>query len=272
VADVQLAKGYTRIANKILDALAQTKLNGTQLRILNVIIRNTYGYNKKTASLSDTFISKATGIHQKQVNREVNNLVEMAIVIVEYKGDYTNPRKIGLNKDFDTWRCNQSVTTNENVTTHKNVEESTNENVDKVPTNPLPNKDSYKDNIKKDIRPKKNFPDDSLEMHLSLELFNRIRANNPKFKEPKLQIWCKDIDLMMRKDERTPEDIRNVIEFAQADSFWKSNILSTKSLREKFDRLYMQSEARGHISKGKQQDIYAEVFKDLQSKQKEMIV
>jgi hypothetical protein len=189
-----------------------------------------------------------------------------------YKGDYTNPRKIGLNKNFDIWRCNQSVTTNEKVTTNRNVTESTNELVDKVVTNQLPNKDIIKDIIKKDISPKKVFSDDSLEMELSKELLNRIKTNNPKFKEPKFQAWCKDMNLMMRKDERSPEDIKQVIEFAQKDKFWKSNILSPSSLREKFDRLYMQSLERDNTILGKGQNVYEEVMKNLQNSQKEMSV
>lgn len=266
MADVQLEKGYTRIANLILDALARTKLNGTQHRILDVIIRNTYGYSQRIASLSDTYISKATGIHQKQVNREVNNLIDMAIVIVEYKGDYTNPRKIGLNKNFDKWRCNQSVTTNKKVNTNELVAETTNENIEEVPTKTLPKKDIIKNNIKKDIRPKKIFSDESLEMELSIELLKRIKANNPKFKEPKLQVWCKDIELMMRLDKRSPEDIRKVIEFAQSDKFWKCNVLSTNSLREKFDGLYMRICENDKATLGKGQNVYEEVMKDLQNK------
>ncbi|WP_372997416.1 replication protein [Lutispora sp.] len=148
MASPQLENGYVRIANDLIEALARAKLNGTQRRILDVIIRNTYGYNKKTASLSDSFISKATGIHQKQVNREVNNLIDIFIVHLEYKGDYNNPRKIGLNKNFEKWRGNENITCNEKVTTNELVDKSSNGNVEKVPTNPLPKKDILKTDIK----------------------------------------------------------------------------------------------------------------------------
>jgi len=42
---------------------------------------------------------------------------------------------------------------------------------------------------------------------------------------------------MFRKDERTPEEVETIIRFSQEDSFWRSNILSTAKLREKFDQL-----------------------------------
>lgn len=268
MANVQLENGYTRIANEILGALARTKLNGTQHRILDVIIRNTYGYNKKIASLSDSYISKATGIHQKQVNREVNNLVGMGIVIVEYKGDYNNPRKIGLNKNFDNWTCSKTVTCSENVTTNRLVDETTSNSVDELVMNQLPNKDINKDIFNKDIYLKKIFADDSVEMELSRDLLNRIKDNYPKLKEPNIQSWCKNIELMLHKDGRSPEEIRQVIEFAQVDEFWKCNILSTQNLRKQYDRLYMQSQIKRRQKPALEQDIYEEVMKNLKNKQK----
>jgi len=54
---------------------------------------------------------------------------------------------------------------------------------------------------------------------------------------------------MIERDERTPEEIRQVIEFAQSDPFWCSNILSTQKLRKQFDTLYLQMKNRGKKQK-----------------------
>jgi hypothetical protein len=67
-----------------------------------------------------------------------------------------------------------------------------------------------------------------------------MRNNNPKVKEPCFQSWAKHIDLMIRIDGKSVEDIREVIDWCQNDSFWLSNILSTKKLREKFDGLILK--------------------------------
>lgn len=48
---------------------------------------------------------------------------------------------------------------------------------------------------------------------------------------------------MMERDERTEEQIRYLIEWSQSNSFWKSNILSTKKLREKATTLIRQIKA-----------------------------
>lgn len=84
---------------------------------------------------------------------------------------------------------------------------------------------------------KKDFLSDSTEYGLAEFLFTEILKNNPDHKKPNLQAWAKHIDLMIRIDKRKPDDIRRVIVWAQNDSFWKSNILSTEKLRTKFDAL-----------------------------------
>jgi hypothetical protein len=77
-----------------------------------------------------------------------------------------------------------------------------------------------------------------------MELFSLIKNNNPGAKEPNLQTWAKNIDLMLRLDNRTTEGIRQMIIFSQNNDFWKGNILSTAKLREKYDQLYIQSRSK----------------------------
>ncbi len=45
------------------------------------------------------------------------------------------------------------------------------------------------------------------------------------------------VRLMIDRDGRTVEQIENAIRWCQADSFWRSNILSAAKLREKYDQL-----------------------------------
>lgn len=49
--------------------------------------------------------------------------------------------------------------------------------------------------------------------------------------------WAIDIEKLNRLDNKTWEEIEDVIRWAQADLFWRANILSGKKLREKYDRL-----------------------------------
>lgn len=84
----------------------------------------------------------------------------------------------------------------------------------------------------------------SIEYKLSELLLNLILERKQDFKMPNLQSWPRHINLMIRRDGRKPERIREVVEWCQADSFWQVNILSTQKLREKFDTLELQKNAQ----------------------------
>jgi hypothetical protein len=84
------------------------------------------------------------------------------------------------------------------------------------------------------------FLSDSIEYRLGDFLFKHAKRNNPNFKKPDLQKWARTFDLMIRIDKRDPGHIRKVIEFCQKDSFWMTNILSAKKLRDKYDQLTLR--------------------------------
>lgn len=92
----------------------------------------------------------------------------------------------------------------------------------------------------KNNKKEKIYSPESDELVLASLLFGEILKNKPDFKEPNLQSWAKEIDFMIRKDNRNPTRIRQVIQWAQKNDFWHKNILSTAKLREKFDQLELQ--------------------------------
>jgi hypothetical protein len=51
---------------------------------------------------------------------------------------------------------------------------------------------------------------------------------------------------MLLLDGRTPDQIADLIRWAQHDEFWMANVLSMDTLREKFDQLSMKSELKSH--------------------------
>jgi len=87
----------------------------------------------------------------------------------------------------------------------------------------------------------KEFSKDSTEYRLSKLLFDLIKERDSKHKKPNLQTWAKQIDLMIRIDKRSEKEIEDCIRWAQNDSFWQNNILSTSKLRKQFDQLYLKS-------------------------------
>lgn len=59
--------------------------------------------------------------------------------------------------------------------------------------------------------------------------------------------WIDSVRLLIETDKQSLESIRIVFKFLQIDEFWKKNILSTKKLREKFNKLLMNANADGKI-------------------------
>ena len=96
------------------------------------------------------------------------------------------------------------------------------------------------------VKKKKVFEADSNPYLLAKFLEKCITENNPKFpqNESQRQRWAKDFDLMLRIDKIDADDIAAIIEWSQNDNFWRSNILSGKKLREKYQQLAMKMNSR----------------------------
>ncbi|MCL5458056.1 replication protein [Loigolactobacillus coryniformis] len=99
-----------------------------------------------------------------------------------------------------------------------------------------------RDNIKPSRKARKRvYQSGEIEFELADYLFQAIKGNNPEAKQPNMQTWSNDIRLMIERDKRTPTQIRNMIDWCQSDSFWMTNILSPKKLREKYDQMKVKA-------------------------------
>jgi DNA replication protein DnaD len=108
-----------------------------------------------------------------------------------------------------------------------------------------PNKnDKNAKNDKKDII----YTSESNEYRLAAYLFNYIKKNNDKAKEPNFQTWAKEFEKVLRIDNRELEEVKKLIAWCQSDSFWHLNILSPKKFREKYDQLLitMKNDKQGN--------------------------
>lgn len=151
LADVQLEHGFARIANEILDALAMKPLNGTQWRILIVVFRYTYGFCRREHELSEAFISKATGIHRKQVGRELNVLIKNNLLTVKKEASFSSSRVLAFNKDFELWRVSTKTLTGDvNAPVNELVGLTGNELVDPTGSGLVDQERKTKERLKKD--------------------------------------------------------------------------------------------------------------------------
>lgn len=217
MANPQTENGFTKIANELLEVLIKTEMSGHCFRLTLLILRKTYGFNKKADAISLTQMAKITGMTKSRCSQIINVLEDMKIVTVsEYCNGLT--KKYRFNKDYETWK-----TVSENCYRIRKVIKRVSENC------------YHNINTTKEI-----YCPTSFEVQLSEKLLSLIRQRNENFKQPDIQKWAIHVDRMLRLDRRPVEEIEKVITWCQADSFWQSNILSTQTLREKYDQLYLK--------------------------------
>lgn len=126
MASPQVEKGYTRIANEFMQALAQCRLTSYEWQVAMMIMRMTWGYQVKKKKISYAYLSKHTNISRRNVIRAVKSLNEKVIVGLKREEGAKALNEMWINKDYALWKgvsnnTNKSVSVN----THKGVSPDT---------------------------------------------------------------------------------------------------------------------------------------------------
>lgn len=98
VADLE--NGYLRLANQIQDAVCKVELSGREFRVLNAVIRLTYGWSKKEDRITNSLIADKTGLAVKHVSEAVLTLATRRIILLRRIGQ---TRYIGINTELNRW-------------------------------------------------------------------------------------------------------------------------------------------------------------------------
>jgi len=105
------------------------------------------------------------------------------------------------------------------------------------------------------------FEFESIEMKICRFLVNVLRKSEPEMKDPNWQIWCVEIDRLLRIDKKTPEEIKEVILYAHdpknsTEKFsWIPNLRSPKSLRSQFTKIQLTMKNREyHLNNNQSND------------------
>lgn len=106
MANPQLEHGYTRIANEILEVIAKIKMSPTQYRLIYVIWRYTYGFNRREHNMSLSFFEEATECDKRNIQRELKRLEERNIIKQNIGG---NKRMVSFNKNYNEWDSDMAI-------------------------------------------------------------------------------------------------------------------------------------------------------------------
>lgn len=106
MANPQKEKGYTRLSNEILEALARTPLRVAENSVILAVFRKTYGWNKKADNTSIQQIQDLTGYSRRMVIYTVQNLeAKNMLTVVRARGEngLNMVNSIAFQKDYDKW-------------------------------------------------------------------------------------------------------------------------------------------------------------------------
>jgi len=240
----QIEDGYTRIANEILELIMKASLNGTQFRIVMAVWRYTYGFQRKEHDLSLTFLAKAIDASRGQVDRELTALIDRNIIKVVGTGG-RGSRVISFNKNHAEW---VDRPLNSGQSANQSTELSSNSSTEPSSTSRT-KKEKNKEN-KKNTRQQKQYAEDSTYFKMAKYFHDKVSSVaeaeglNHLIIKADLQKWADEFRKMVELDKVEDKTlIRDVMDWVTADSFWKTNVLSAKKLREKFGELALKMRA-----------------------------
>lgn len=102
MASPQKEDGYTAIANEIMEALAKIRIAGEARQMLDVIIRKTYGFNKKEDKISTSQFMELTGLTHIAIHKGRRKLLQLNLITLSKKG-YSQILTYSFQKDYHKW-------------------------------------------------------------------------------------------------------------------------------------------------------------------------
>ncbi|MBY0124492.1 replication protein [Bacillus sp. S/N-304-OC-R1] len=95
--------GFTKVYNRILEEVSSRKFNASQLSVLMIVWRMTYGFNREDHELAVNYFVQATGFSKRNIQDTVNSLIEGKVLKETQQASFNQTRKIAFNKNTDEW-------------------------------------------------------------------------------------------------------------------------------------------------------------------------
>lgn len=91
---------FTKVPNALLENVCKSKLNATQIKIILVVIRYTFGFNRDDHDLSEKFISKAIKADRTQLSKEIKKLIGLNVLNVTIEPTPNSSRRLKINGNY----------------------------------------------------------------------------------------------------------------------------------------------------------------------------
>ncbi len=103
MASPQVENGHTRIANELLEAVFKYINNPTWLRLMLLIVRLTYGWQRKEVVSNLKSFSKILGLTEEYIKTSLIEMELEKMIAIEFKN--AREFKVSIKKDYEQWSC-----------------------------------------------------------------------------------------------------------------------------------------------------------------------
>jgi phage replication O-like protein O len=104
VADVQLEHGYLRVANSLWEAITYAPFSGTQLSIVTVIVRLTFGWSQDNVRISHRELAeKSNRAFTGGFRRALDELLREGAIVEIEPSIGQSAAAYAINKNFEEW-------------------------------------------------------------------------------------------------------------------------------------------------------------------------
>lgn len=239
---------YTQVPNAVISMMPH--FTEAELKVILAITRKTVGWQKKRDRISLTQLEEMTGMARASITKAIKSETFSGL-IKTYSTKKGNEYELIISSS-DSELPNDQVVQNLNQTSSKSElpASSKSEHTKETITKETKQKKSIYDLKIVDVLPfmeggvpeRISDPEEMANRNVLLALHiwndvNNIRPNNQTTLNAKVKNWSDPIRLMLSEDDRTYEEIWRLWKAVRKDQFWRTNVLSTGKLREKFDDL-----------------------------------
>lgn len=99
----KLQDGYAKIANQLIECVCRADLTVMQKEIIWFVMRYTYGFSRKQARLSLSFIAKGIGRERARVSGNITDLASRGVLI---KSESSGITILEINNHTEEWNVN----------------------------------------------------------------------------------------------------------------------------------------------------------------------
>ncbi|MDP4114534.1 MAG: replication protein [Bacteroidota bacterium] len=103
MANVQKEHGFTAIANEIIENIFLFPFTRLDIAIIFLILRFTYGYQRKNSGISLTQFEKFTNQNKSNISRALQKLKKANVIKIIAPAKGMSPRIIAFNKNYEEW-------------------------------------------------------------------------------------------------------------------------------------------------------------------------